>query len=196
MDNNLKNILFFLKEIDKMKSIFRQNILIDKTRQENDAEHSWHLAMFSIMLLDYIDYKVDLLKVLKMVLIHDLVEIYAGDTFCYDEELNKTKEIREKNAMDKIYSILSNKQGEEIKSLWLEFEEMKSYEALYANALDRFQPIFLNHNTNGHSWRLNNVNKINILKRVEPIKIGIPRLYNYILEIIDENIKLGNIIDC
>lgn len=190
MDKLVKQIEF-LKEIDNLKHILRQSILPKDCRRENDAEHSWHLCMYAIVLEEYAPEGCDMLRCLKMMLMHDLVEIYAGDTYLYDVEANKSKAKREAEAADKLYSMLGE-QGEELKSYWLEFEENKTPEAKFANALDRFQPIMLNYFTRGEKWLVNHVTKAEVIERGSKLtKDADPRLREFILKIIDESVEKG-----
>ena len=144
----LKDIEFIV-ELDKMKSILRQTSLIDKSKRENDAEHSWHISVMAMVLSEYANEEIDVCKVIKMLLIHDLVEIYAGDTFCYDVEGNKDKKERELKAADKIFGMLDEDKGMELRKLWDEFEEMNTKEALFAASMDRLQPFFNNYFSGG-----------------------------------------------
>lgn len=161
----------FIIEVDKLKSIYRQTTLIDKSRHENDAEHSWHLAMMALLLSEYADRdNIDLLKVIKMVIIHDLVEIDAGDTFAYDLDGYKDKEEREKKAANRIFGLLPKDQFEEIYNLWQEFEEAQTDEAKFAVALDRTQPMLHNYYTDGGTWKEHNVTLGQVLKRFEGIQ--------------------------
>ncbi len=189
---NLKKQMEFLIEIDKLKNIFRQSLIADASRNENDAEHSWHMAMYAIILKEYAPKDIDILKVIKMALIHDIIEIYAGDTFLYDEEMTKTKEKREKESAEKIYSILPKEQGQEIKALWEEFEEKKTKEAIFCATLDRIQPIILNYLTKGGTWKKHNVTKEMVLKKGYLIfEQADERLKQYVLDIIEESIEKG-----
>ena len=182
----------FLIEIDKMKSILRQTLLIDKSRQESDAEHSWHFAMTAMILCEYADSsKINILRVLKMALIHDLVEIYAGDALAYDvSKQEKSKEL-EKNAADKLFSLLPSDQANEIKELWIEFDSKETYDAKYASAIDALQPLLNNYHTQGKMWKLNNVKSGQVYKRQEILKDTMPKLYIYVEEIIKDAIKKG-----
>ena len=153
MENNrLKQQFDFIREIDKEKFIGRQTYLSDGARKENDAEHAWHMALMTILLSEYANEEIDVLKTVTMLLIHDLVEIDAGDTYAYDEAGNKTKEQREKKAADRIYSLLPADQQEKLRKLWDEFEEWESAEARFAHAMDCVQPLMLNSATEGKSW--------------------------------------------
>lgn len=182
----------FIVTIDQLKDITRQSITTGSRRNENDAEHSWHLAVMAILLSEYAEEQnIDLLKVIKMVLIHDLVEIYAGDTYCYDEKANEDKAEREQEAAERLFSILPQDQGEELMNLWREFEEMETYEAAFAACLDRFQPLLLNYNTEGHTWQRPGVNSEKVRKRVEVAKEKVPQLYAYIDRLIQDSIARG-----
>ncbi len=193
MENNLIKDMDFIVEIDKIKNIFRQTTLMDGSRRENDAEHSWHLATMAMVLEDYSDEEVDINKVIKMLLIHDLVEIYAGDTFCYDLEGNKDKAEREKIAAEKIYGILPDDKGEYLKRLWEEFEERETAEAKFAAAMDRVQPILCNYYSGGGTWVKYGITRAQVMKRAEPIKDISQDLWEYILNIIDDSIEKGYI---
>lgn len=193
MDNlRLMKQIEFITEIDKLKQVFRQNVVIGTNRKENDAEHSWHLAIMAILLSEYsCDRNIDMLKVVKMLLIHDLVEIDAGDTFCYDEKGYEDKEDREKKAAEKLFNVLPYDQAQEVWSLWREFEELNTPEARFAACLDRFQPLILNHNTNGHTWQKPGVTSQKVLKRNELLKENAPELWNYVEKVVKESITKG-----
>ncbi len=185
--------LAFLMEIDKVKNIFRQTWLADGNRKENDAEHSWHLAVAAVLLKEYAPQEADLLKVILMVLIHDLVEIDAGDTYAYDAKGAETKRAREEKAADRIFGILPEDQGRYFRELWEEFESYESAEAKYAHLLDNFQPLLLNHESGGLSWREHDVKKSQIYKRNERIKETSAQVWERMKEIIDEHIRLGDV---
>lgn len=190
----LKKQMEFILELDKLKKIQRQTYLRDESRQENDAEHSWHLALMAILLSEYANEPVDTLKVIEMVLIHDAVEIDAGDTYAYDEKGNESKREREEKAANRIFSILPKEQGEELMKLWLEFEEGISSEARFANVLDKIQPMMLNDATNGRAWREHQVKETQIRKRHEATPQGSLKLWEYVDELIKRNVEKGNII--
>ncbi len=193
MDNErlLKQIEFIV-EIDKAKQIFRQNVVIGTARNENDAEHSWHLAIMALLLSEHSVAKdVNILQVVKMVLIHDLVEIYAGDTFCYDEKANEDKELREQIAAERLFNILPSDQAKEIMELWCEFEDMETPEARFAACLDRLQPLILNYNTSGYTWRKPGIDSTKVLKRNEPLQENTPLLWEYVKEVIEDSIEKG-----
>ncbi len=183
--------LRFLKEIDGMKNVLRQTMLVDYSRRENDAEHSWHFAVMALILAEYGDGEVDLFRVLKMALVHDLVEVYAGDTFAYDVKGNEDKEAREQEAADKIFGLLPKEQGQELRDLWEEFDAMETRDALYAACIDRLQPFINNYFTQGHTWRRGNVSPEQVYKRMEPIKYGAPELWKFVEFVIEDSIKKG-----
>ncbi len=182
----------FITEIDKLKQIFRQNVVIGTKRNENDAEHSWHLAIMAVLLAEYsTDKNIDILKVIKLVLIHDLVEIDAGDTFCYDEKGYLDKDEREQKAADRLFNILPQDQAQEIFELWREFEEVNTPEARFAACLDRFQPLILNYNTNGHTWQKPGVTSEKVFKRNGLLEENAPELWMYFNEVVEDSIKKG-----
>ncbi|MCD6364934.1 MAG: HD domain-containing protein [Planctomycetes bacterium] len=182
----------FILEIDKLKGVFRQTYLLDGSRKENDAEHSWHLAMMAILLCEYAaGTNIDVTRVIKMVLIHDLVEIDAGDTFCYDEQGNKTKERREQAAAERIFRILPADQAAEIRSLWDEFEARETSEARFAAALDRLGPLLHNYNTQGKAWREHGVTVDQVLARNEHIAEGSQTLWRYAKAMITDAVTKG-----
>ncbi|WP_096183052.1 HD domain-containing protein [Effusibacillus lacus] len=179
-------------EIDKLKQIFRQSFLTDKTRNENDAEHSWHLAMMAIVLSEYANQPdLDLLRVVKMLLIHDIVEIDAGDTFAYDVKGYEDKEERELQAADRLFNLLPPDQAEEIFALWREFEERKTPESSYANALDRLQPMLQNYFSEGQSWRRHNLTSDRVLERNSSIREGSETLWDFAREMIRSAVDKG-----
>lgn len=182
----------FITEIDRLKQIFRQNVVIGTTRNENDAEHSWHMAAMAILLSEYsADHNLDVLKVLKLVLIHDLVEIDAGDTFCYDEKGYEDKAEREEKAAQRLFNILPADQADEVYRLWREFEELDTSEAKFAACLDRLQPLLLNYNTEGHTWQKPGVNSEKVLRRNSMLEQYAPELWKLAKEIIDTSIEKG-----
>lgn len=189
----LEQQLAFILEIDKVKNIFRQNYLADGKRKENDAEHSWHIALMAILLQEYADEPVDVLKVMTMVLVHDLVEIDAGDTYAYDTEGARTKEERELRAAERIFGLLPEDQGKYFRGLWDEFESYQSADAKYAHLLDNFQPLLLNDASDGISWREHGVRKEQIYKRNEKLPETSELIWSKMREIIQENIEKGNV---
>ncbi len=193
--DRMKQQIAFLMEIDKVKNIFRQTYLADGKRKENDAEHSWHLAIAAFLLKEYVAEDVDVMKVMIMVLIHDLVEIDAGDTYAYDAEGAKTKRAREVAAADRIFGMLPEDQGGYFRELWDEFEAYESDDAKFAHLLDNFQPLLLNHESNGKSWTEHQVKKSQIYKRNEKIEETSPEVWEWMKQIVEEHIALGHVID-
>lgn len=189
----LEKQLQFIIEIDKVKSIFRQNYLADGSRRENDAEHSWHMAIMAILLQEYANEPADVLRVIKMVLIHDLVEIDAGDTYAFDEVAAVDKREREVAAADRIFHLLPEEQAKEFRSLWDEFEEYETADAKYAHMLDNFQPFLLNVNSEGISWKEHEVKKSQIYKRNRKMGETSEVIWNYMKKVIDENVEKGRI---
>lgn len=189
----LEQQIAFIIEIDKVKNIFRQTYLADGKRRENDAEHSWHIALMAILLKEYAEEDVDVLKVMTMVLIHDLVEIDAGDTYAYDAEGALTKRARELQAAERIFGILPKDQGQYFRALWDEFEEYETADAKYAHLLDNFQPFLLNNASGGISWAEHEVRKAQIYKRNEKMEETSKTIWECMKAVIDENISKGNI---
>ena len=193
LNRKLLKDIEFIVEIDKMKTIFRQTSLIGVDQRENDAEHSWHIALMAVILEEYSNKKIDILKVIKMLLTHDLVEIYAGDTFCYDVKGNKDKREREVKAAERIYGMLDEEKGSELRLLWDEFEEMKSPEALFAASMDRMQPMLNNYYNDGGTWVKYDVEKESIYKRIAPVEKTSDELWEYLKYIIEDAEKRGYI---
>lgn len=182
----------FIKEIDALKSVYRQSFVISGYKRENDAEHSWTLAMLCIVLHEYAIESINLSKVLKMVLIHDIVEIDAGDTFAYDEEAIKTKRDREFKAADRIFNILPSDQAKEFRAIWDEFEEAKSPEARFATALDRIAPMFLNYSSGGLTWKEHKMDYPRIINKCKAdIDNGTKNVWPFIEEFLQDGIKQG-----
>lgn len=193
----LKQQMDFIMEADKLKNINRQTYIADGTRKENDSEHSWHLALMSMLLSEHANEEIDVLKVMSMVLIHDIVEIDAGDTYAYDEEGKATQREREEKAAHRLFNILPKDQAEKCIKLWHEFETNETAEARFATALDHCQPTLLNHLAGGKSWEEHGVKLSQILKRNEETHLGSERIWDYQRDIIEENINKGKIIrDC
>ncbi len=188
----LEQQLQFICEIDKVKNIFRQTYLIQGNRKENDAEHSWHIALMAVILQEYVP-QANVAKVITMVLIHDLVEIDAGDTYAYDEEGAKTKRARESACADRLFGMLPKEQGIQFRNLWEEFEAYETIEAKYAHLLDNLQPMLLNDAKNGISWKEHQVKKSQIYKRNEHIEETSKEIWECMKQIVDKNIQLGNI---
>lgn len=186
----------FIAEVDKLKGILRQTLVIASRRQENDAEHSWHLALLVITLAEHANEpNLDLLRVLKMVIIHDLVEIDAGDTFAYDTARMVDQHEREARAADRIFGMLPPDQGAEFRSWWDEFEARQTPEAKFAAAVDRFQPMLLNCLTDGAAWQRHGVTKSMVIARNQHIQQGCAPLWEYALAMIEEAVANGNLRD-
>lgn len=188
--------LNFIREIDKEKEIFRQTYLADGSRKENDAEHAWHMAIMTMLLSEYANEKIDVLKTVGMLLIHDIVEIDAGDTYAYDENAKKTQHEREKKAADRIYGLLPGEQGRKLYDLWEEFEAQEIPEAKFARTMDNIQPMLLNDASGGISWKEHNVKLSQILGRNERTHLGSETIWEYAYNnILKKHIQKGNIID-
>jgi len=182
----------FIVEIDKLKQVYRRTWLTDTSRQENDAEHSWHLGMMAILLLEHAQQPhLDLLRVLKMVLIHDLVEIDAGDTFVYDDAGAMDKAERENAAADRIFGLLPADQAAELRTIWEEFEARQTPEAKYAAALDRFQPMLHNYRTQGKAWQEHGITADQVIARNQHIAEGSPALWDYAKEFVADAVAKG-----
>ena len=189
----LEKQIRFIVEIDKVKNIFRQTYLADARRKENDAEHSWHIALMAYLLQEYAEKPVDVSKVMLMVLIHDLVEIDAGDTYAYDDAGAETKRAREEAAADRIFGLLPEDQGKYFRELWEEFEAYESPEGKYAHLLDNFQPLLLNDASGGLSWQEQQVKKSQIYKRNEKIEETSETIWNCMKEIVQKHIECGHV---
>ncbi len=195
-NDRLSSQLAFLVEIDKLKSVLRKTYLIDKSRLENSAEHSWHVALWSLLMLEHADEPaLDSNRVVRMLLLHDLVEIDAGDTFAYDAQGYEDKEERENAAADRLFGLLPADQREEWRTLWREFEDGETAEAKYASALDRLQPIIHNHYTGGESWRQNGISRSMVLKRLEPVRQASETLWAFTQEILQKSIDRGILLE-
>ncbi|MBM6752877.1 HD domain-containing protein [Mediterraneibacter glycyrrhizinilyticus] len=191
----LEKQIRFIVEADKVKNIFRQTYLADGERKENDAEHSWHLAMMAVLLQEHMKEKADLVKVMTMVLIHDLVEIDAGDTYAYDEKGAQTKREREVKAADRIFGLLPEDQGTYFRELWEEFEAYETPEAKFAHLLDNFQPLLLNDASGGKSWKEHGVHRAQPMKRNERIPETSETVWEKMLEIFDKHVECGNLLE-
>lgn len=189
----LEQQLQFIVEIDKVKNIFRQTYLSDGERKENDAEHSWHIALMAVLLQEYAEDKVDVGRVVPMLLVHDLVEIDAGDTYAYDETAKKTQHEREQAAANRIFGLLPEEQGRWLLELWEEFEAYESADAKYAHLLDNLQPLLLNDASGGKSWREHSVYQSQIYKRNERIPEISQVIWEKMREIVEKNIEKGNV---
>lgn len=191
----LQKQMEFILEVDKVKQIVRQTYLTDGSRKENDAEHSWHLALMAVLLKEYANEEVNLEKVIPMVLIHDLVEIDAGDTYAYDRAGLATQRDRETKAADRIFGMLPEDQGRRFRSLWEEFEAYETAEAKFAHVLDNCQPLILNDASGGKSWKEHTVHKSQIYKRNEHTAEGSRKIWEYMKQLIDKHIQLGHVLD-
>lgn len=189
----LKQQMEFIVEVDKVKNIFRQTYLADGTRKENDAEHSWHLALSAVLLQEHMEERADITKVIIMVLIHDLVEIDAGDTYAYDEEGAQSKREREEKGADRIFGMLPEDQGEMFRALWEEFEAYETPEAKFAHLLDNFQPLLLNDASDGKSWAEHGVHKSQIYKRNRRIPETSAIVWEQMEKIVEKHIHKGNV---
>ena len=188
LDQQLK----FTAEIDKMTSILRRTMLIDKSRRENDAEHSWHIAVMALLFEEYVSEPVDIGHVVKMCVVHDLIEIYAGDTFAYDVKGNLDKAEREEKAADMLFAILPEEQGAYIRTLWEEFDAMETADSKYAACLDRLQPFFHNTLTEGHTWvESGTTDRAAVEKRMSIVKKFMPSVYPWVEKNIDNAIAKG-----
>lgn len=184
-NERLNKQLEFTIEIDKMCDILRRTVLINKSRRENDAEHSWHIAVMAQLFLEYTTESIDIGRVVRMLVIHDLIEIYAGDTFAYDVKGNEDKKSREIAAADKLFAILPEDQGAEIRLLWEEFDDMKTSDAKYAACMDRIQPFLNNTLTNGHTWMEGKTKRWQVEERMSVVKKMMPEVYEWV----EENIQ-------
>lgn len=193
MDERLKKQMEFVLELDKIKKIGRQTYISDASRKENDAEHSWHLAVMCMLLAEHANEKIDVLKTMCMVLIHDVVEIDAGDTYAYDEAAALTKRDREEKAAERIFNILPKDQAVYMRALWEEFEEAQTPEAKFAHTLDNLQPLMLNDATDGRAWVEHDVAAEKVYKRNKNTKEGSEKLWDYTAGLIEKNIEKGRL---
>ena len=187
LDQQLK----FSAEIDKMTGIIRRTSLIDRSRRENDAEHSWHIAAMAMLFEEYAKEPVNVSRAIEMCVVHDLIEIYAGDTFAYDAKANEDKAEREKKAADKLFSQLPQEQGKMIRNLWEEFDAMETSDAKYASCMDRLQPFMHNTLTEGFTWAESGTNRASVEKRMAVIRDFMPEVYKWIDVNIEKAIAMG-----
>ncbi|MBE5745452.1 MAG: HD domain-containing protein [Clostridiales bacterium] len=187
--------LAFILEADKEKEIYRQTHILGYKRQENDAEHAWHMAMMIYLLKEYANEPFDVAKAMMMALIHDIVEIDAGDTYAYDTAALATQAEKEERAAKRIFGLLPDEQKEEMISLFHEFEENQTPEAKFAHAMDNFQPLILNEANDGGDWRAHRVKKSQVVKRQERTALGSKEIWEYTKKLIDENVGKGHIIN-
>lgn len=185
--------LAFILEADKEKNILRQTHLSGHGRRENDAEHAWHMAIMVYLLKEYANEEIDIAKAMMMALIHDIVEIDAGDTYAYDEAGLATQAEREAQGAQRIFGLLPQDQREELLALFEEFESYATPEARFARAMDNFQPLLLNHSNNGGDWKEHNVGKSKVLQRQINTKRGSEEIWQYTEALIEENVRKGNL---
>jgi putative hydrolase of HD superfamily len=187
-----KSQIEFILEVDKLKKILRRTTLLDRSRQENSAEHSWHIALIVLVLAEYAEEdNLDILQVIKLLLAHDLVEIDAGDTYCYDEIGGQTQKMRETKAADRIFNILPADQADAFRALWDEYEAKDTPESKFANALDRLQPLLHNYFTRGHTWQKHGIRKSQVIDRMQPVDDGSHLLWDYVSGLIDDAVEKG-----
>ena len=185
--------LDFLVEVDRLKGVLRRTTLCDGSRAENSAEHSWHLALAALVLAEHADPGVDALRAVRMLLVHDLVEIDAGDTFAYDAAANEGRADRERIAAARIFGLLPPDQGDALRLLWEEFEAGETAEARFAAAVDRLQPLLANDRSGGGSWRTHGVARDQVLRRMAPIERALPAVWPAVLDVVERNCALGHI---
>ncbi len=190
-DIQLDALLKFTAEIDKMTHILRHTLLIDRSRRENDAEHSWHIAVMALLFADYAAEPVDTARACTLCVVHDLVEIYAGDTFAYDEKGAESKQDRERKAADRLFSQLPASEGTRLRSLWEEFDARTTADAKYAACLDSLQPLLHNTLTEGTSWKESGVSRPQVEKRMAVIKDFMPRVHAWISKNLDRAVEKG-----
>lgn len=195
MERRVKQQIDFIVEADKLKKVIRRNYLTDDTRRENSAEHSWHTILMTFLLFEHVENKQDinLLHVIKMITIHDLVEIEAGDTFIFDDEANKNKFTRENQAAKQIFTLLPYDQGKEYYELWLEFEKEETADALFAASVDKIMPVLLNTRSKGTSWREAGISAEKVFNTLKAIKKGPKKIEELLKELVTESVKKGNL---
>ena len=189
--DRLSQQIAFIIEIDKLKSILRQTLITDGSRRENSAEHSWHLAVMAPLLAEYAPEPVNVERAIRMLLVHDIVEIDAGDTFAYDTHGNESKAERELQAADRIFGLLPENQQREYRALWEEFEIRETADSRFANALDRLQPLLNNYRTQGGTWRIHKLNRTQVIKRMEPVREFLPTVYPIVEEYLSDACDRG-----
>ena len=195
MNTHLDRQIAFILEIDKLKSVLRRSYLLNEARRENSAEHSWHLSVMALMLAEHANAELDQLRVLRMLLVHDIVEIDSGDTYIYDQAGNDTKAAREQEAASRIFGLLPSNQSAEVQALWQEFEARDTPEAKFAAALDRLMPLLHNYYTEGRSWREHNISKEQVLRLNRHIAAGSQSLWEYAKALIDDAAAQGFLTD-
>lgn len=192
-NDRLARQLRFVVEIDRLKTVLRQTLLTDASRQENSAEHSWHLALMAALLAEHAGAPVDVTRTMTMVLVHDVVEIDAGDAFCYDAAANVGREERERRAAERIFGLLPAEQAAELHALWAEFEAGETADARFAVALDRLQPLLQNIHSGGGSWRAHGIARAQVLRRMDPIRTGAPALWPQVLAVVEQAVAAGHL---
>ncbi|MGI6095545.1 MAG: HD domain-containing protein [Lachnospiraceae bacterium] len=195
MNKRLEQQMKFILEVDKLKCIGRQTYLSHGKRKENDAEHSWHLALMAALLSEHANEEVDVLRVMIMVLIHDVVEIDAGDTYAYDEVGKSTQRERELRAAERIFGLLPEDQAKKMMDLWEEFEARKTIESRFAHALDNMQPVTLNDASGGKSWMEHEVKKSQVMERQSRNAEASLAISEFVQQIIKKNVESGKIRD-
>ncbi len=191
-NDRFKRQVEFLLEIDRLKHTLRQTLLLDRSRQENTVEHSWHIAVSAMLFAEHAaDVDVDLCRTIRMLLLHDIVEIDAGDTYCYDDLARGDQHDRERRAADRLFGILPDPQGDEFRALWDEFEAAETAEAQYAHAMDRFQAFLHNYATEGQMWRAHGIRKAQVLARMQRVERGAPFIWHYVQRLIDDAVQRG-----
>jgi len=191
----LEQQIQFIVELDKLKEVYRQSYLISSRRHENSAEHSWHVATMAIVLREYANNDIDVNRVLKMLLLHDIIEIDAGDTYVYDDKAINDKAQREKEAANRLFALLPQDQATEYRSLWDEYENRETAEARFALAIDRLMPLLHNYYTQGKSWQEHNINKEQVLRIISAIRNGSEELWHFAQEIINDAVSKGYLRD-
>ena len=184
-NGRLARQIAFIVEADKLKTILRRTPLADASRLENSAEHSWHMALAAMTLAEYAPADIDQRRVLELITVHDLVEVYAGDTFAYDLEAHATKAQRERDAAERLFGLLPGDQAVYFRECWDEFEAGGTREARYANALDRFQALLLNMSSGGGSWKTHDVRREDVLRRMAPVERDLPELWPFVVDVVE-----------
>lgn len=193
MQERIKRQMDFLREIDKLKTIGRQNYLADGSRKEDDAEHSWHLALCALVLQEYMPDPVNVSRTVELVLVHDLVEIWAGDAYAYDIQAQAAQHEKEVKAAEKLFGMLPEDQRTYFQELWEEFEGCKTAEARFARVMDNCQPLLLNDASGGKSWREHGISQEQVYRRNEQVRRWAPEIWAYMESLIQKNVELGNL---
>jgi putative hydrolase of HD superfamily len=193
--HDLDAALAFIEEIDRLKSVERRTRLINEPRNENTAEHSWHVATMALALAPLAPVGVDVDRAIRMLLVHDIVEIDVGDTFAYDEKGHEDKPEKEAKAAERIFGILPLQQAEDLRRLWQEYEAAETPTGAFAHAIDRFLPVLHNYRTDGYAWRKHLITRSQVLKRNAVIERGCPALWPVLLRIVDDAVARGMLVD-